>query len=119
MTGSCKRVGDSKEVAAAVWDETISQRDAGWIKGPFSAHELDKKYPHGWIRSKRFWVVQGSKVRAVDDFSEFLVNAACGTGEQIVLQGLDDVAAAAKYMMSAPGQDGNVWIPSACLCWAN
>lgn len=119
MTGSCKRVGDSKEVAAAVWDETISQRDAGWIKGPFSAHELDKKYPHGWIRSKRFWVVQGSKVRAVDDFSEFLVNAACGRGEQIVLQGLDDVAAAAKYMMSAPGQDGNVWIPSACLCWAN
>ena len=43
----------------------------------------------------------------------FLVNAACGTGEQIVLQGLDDVAAAAKYMMSAPGKDGNVWIPSA------
>ena len=61
----------------------------------------------------RFGVVQGAKVRAVDDFSEFLVNAACGTGEQIVLQGLDDVASAAKYMLSAPGEDGNIWVPSA------
>lgn len=49
----------------------------------------------------------------MDDFSEFLVNAACGTGEQIVLQGLDDVASAAKCMLSAPGKDGNIWVPSA------
>ena len=113
VAGSCKRVGDDKEVAEAVWAETVSQRDAGWIKGPFSAKELDQKFPEGWIPSKRFGVVQGTKVRAVDDFSEFLVNAACGTGEQIVLQGLDDVASAAKYMLSAPGKDGNIWVPSA------
>ena len=47
MNGSCKRVGDNKEVAVAVWEETINQRDAGWIKGPFSAEELDQKYPQG------------------------------------------------------------------------
>ena len=39
VNGSCKRVGDNKEVAAAVWEETLNQRDAGWIKGPFSAEE--------------------------------------------------------------------------------
>lgn len=114
--GSCKRVGEDREVAAAVWDENIAQRDAGWIKGPFSAAELDEKFPGGWVPSKRFGVVQGAKVRAVDDFGEFLINAACGTGEQIVLQGLDDVASAAKYMLSAPGEDGNIWVPSAEGC---
>ena len=96
IVGSCKRVGESPEIAQAVWEETLSQCEAGWIKGPYSSEELDNKFPEGWIPSKRFGVVQGSKARAVDDFSEFLVNASCGTGEQIVLQGLDDVAAAAK-----------------------
>ena len=112
IIGSCKRVGENEDVARAVWDETLSQCEAGWIRGPFSGKELDDRFPAGWIPSKRFGVVQGSKVRAVDDFSEFLVNAACGTSEQIVLQGLDDVAAAAKYMLSAPGGDGNIWVPS-------
>ena len=110
--GSCKRIGENLEVAQAVWNETMAQCDAGWIKGPFSSGELDQKFPEGWVPSKRFGVVQGPKVRAVDDFSEFLVNASCGTGEQIVLQGLDDVAAAAKFMLSAPGHDGNIWTPS-------
>ena len=107
--GSCRRTGENLEVAQAVWSETMAQCEAGWIKGPFSGEELDRKFPEGWVPSKRFGVVQGSKVRAVDDFSEFLVNASCGTGEQIVLQGLDDVAAAAKFMLSAPGSDGNIW----------
>ena len=112
VSGSCKRIGEDAVVAQAVWEETLAQREAGWIKGPFSASELDCKYPQGWVPSRRFGVVQGPKIRAVDDFSEYLVNAACGTGEQIVLQGLDDVASAAKYMMSAPGEDGMIWLPS-------
>ena len=50
------------------------------------------------------------------------MNAACGTGEQIVLQGLDDVASAAKYMLGAPGADGSIWLPSPegkHLCWGS
>ena len=90
----------------------MAQCAAGWIKGPYSSEELDRKFPEGWIPSKRFGVVQGSKVRAVDDFSEFLVNASCGTGEQIALQGLDDIAAAAKYMLSAPCRGQGIWLPS-------
>ena len=97
VVGSCKRVGDNVKVAQAVWAETLAQLESGWKNGPYSAEQLDCKFPEGWVPSKRFGVVQGPKIRAVDDFSEFLVNAACGTGEQIVLQGLDDVAAAAKY----------------------
>ena len=111
IVGSCKRVGEDAEVAQAVWDETLAQLESGWIKGPYTAEQLDKKFPEGWVPSKRFGVVQGPKIRAVDDFSEFLVNAACGTGEQIVLQGLDDVAAAARYMLGAAGTDTSIWLP--------
>jgi hypothetical protein len=110
------------EVAQAVWTETLAQLESGWIKGPYSAEQLDRKFPEGWVPSKRFGVVQGPKIRAVDDFSEFLVNAACGTGEQIVLQGLDDVAAAAKFMLGAPGSDGSIWLPSPegeHVCWGS
>eukprot|EP00435_Cladocopium_sp_Y103_P072170 s444_g39.t1 len=112
IVGSCKRVAENKEVAEAVWEETCNQLQAGWIKGPYTAEELNAKFPKGWIPSKRFGVVQGNKVRAVDDFSEFLVNSACGTSEQILLQGLDDVASAAKYMLSASSGDRGIWLPS-------
>ena len=122
IVGSCKRVGENAEVAKAVWEETLTQLESGWIKGPYTSEQLDKKFPGGWIPSKRFGVVQGPKVRAVDDFSEFLVNAACGTSEQIVLQGLDDVAAAARYMLGTAGCDKSIWLPStegAHVCWGD
>ena len=57
-------------------------------------------------------MVQGDTVRAVDDFSEFLINSAVGAGEQIVLQGLDEVASVAKYMVGAAAEDGGIWLPS-------
>ena len=114
IVSSCQRVAETHEVAEAVWDETCSQVDSGWIKGPFSAADLGNKYPSGsgWVPSKRFGVVQGTKVRREDDFSDFAVNAACGAGEQILLQGLDDVAAAAKYMLSSTSTSGEIWLPS-------
>ena len=112
IVASCERVAEDDKVATSVWEETMSQLQDGWIKGPFSAVELDKKFPDGWIASKRFGVVQGAKVRSVDDFSEFLVNSAVGGGEQIVLQGLDEVASVAKLMVGAAGKDGGIWMPS-------
>ena len=112
IVGSCRRVAENPQVANDVWEETCAQLESGWIRGPFDAVELDNKYSEGWVPSKRFGVVQGAKVRAVDDFSEFGVNAACGTSEQILLQGLDDVAAAAKYMLGASSATGDIWLPS-------
>ena len=63
VAGSCKRVGDNKDVAKAVWEETVSQRDAGLDQGPlFSVKELDEKFPEGWIPSKRFGVVKEQRL---------------------------------------------------------
>ena len=45
--------------------------------------QLDAKYNKYWIQSRRFGVRQGQKIRAVDDFSDFLVNATVSSTEKL------------------------------------
>ena len=96
---SCRRVGADPEVAKAVHDETVQQLKDGWVKGPFTSSELDKKYAGCWIPSKRFGVRQGNKIRAVDDFSEFLINASVTATEKLQLFGLDEVVNTARTFL--------------------
>ena len=96
---SCRRVGSDPEVAQAVFDETQQQIQDGWVRGPFTATELDEKYDRCWIPSKRFGVRQGNKIRAVDDFSEFLVNASVTATEKLQLFGLDEVVNTARTFL--------------------
>ena len=96
---SCRRVGADPEIARAVYEETIQQRTDGWVKGPYTASELDQKFDGCWIPSKRFGVRQGGKIRAVDDFSEFLVNASVTATEKLQLFGLDEVVNTARTFL--------------------
>ena len=88
---SRRRVGSDPEGARAVFDETRQQLQDGWVRGPFSAAQLDQKYNGCWIPSKRFGVRQNNKIHAVDDFSGFLVNASVTSTEKLQLFGLDEV----------------------------
>ena len=96
---SCRRVGSDSEIAKAVYDETQQQLQDGWVLGPFTAQQLDDKYGGCWIPSKRFGVRQGNKIRAVDDFSEFLVNASVTSTEKLQLFGLDEVVNTARTFL--------------------
>ena len=96
---SCRRVGADPEIAWAVYEETIQQKADGWVKGPYTSSELDKKFDGCWIPSKRFGVRQGGKIRAVDDFSEFLVNASVTATEKLQLFGLDEVVNTARTFL--------------------
>ena len=96
---SCRRVGADPEIARAVYEETIQQRTDGWVKGPYTSAELDQKFDGCWIPSKRFGVRQGRKIRAVDDFSEFLVNASVTATEKLQLFGLDEVVNTARTFL--------------------
>ena len=96
IQSSCRRVGADQEIAKAVYDETQQQLRDGWVKGPFTAAQLDMKYDGCWVPSKRFGVRQGSKIRAVDDFSEFLINASVTATEKLQLFGLDEVVTTAR-----------------------
>ena len=93
---SCRRVGSDPEIAKAVFEETQQQLKDGWVRGPFSATDLDLKYNGCWVPSKRFGVRQGGKIRAVDDFSEFLINASVTSTEKLQLFGLDEVVNTAR-----------------------
>ena len=69
------------------------------MKGPYTSSELDQKFDGCWIPSKRFGVRQGGKIRAVDDFSEFLVNASVTATEKLQLFGLDEVVNTARTFL--------------------
>ena len=96
---STKKVAADPEIASAVYDETQQQLQDGWVKGPFSDEQLDRKFPKGWVPSKRFGVRQGGKIRAVDDFSEFLVNLSVTSTEKVALYGIDEVVNTARSFM--------------------
>ena len=96
---SCKRVSSDPEIARAVFQETQQQLSDGWVKGPFTMQQMDERFGGCWIPSKRFGVRQGGKVRAVDDFSEFLVNASVTSTEKLALYGIDEVINTARFFM--------------------
>ena len=96
---SCRRVASDKEIAHAVYQETLQQLSDGWVKGPFTEAQLDEKYNKCWIPSKRFGVKQGQKIRAVDDFSEFLINASVSSTEKLQLFGIDEVVNTARTFL--------------------
>eukprot|EP00435_Cladocopium_sp_Y103_P067316 s126_g29.t2 len=96
---SCKRIANDEEIACAVYEETLQQLNDGWVKGPFTEEQLDKKFDGCWIPSKRFGVRQGQKIRAVDDFSEFLINSSVSSVEKLQLFGIDEVVNTARTFL--------------------
>ena len=97
---SCRRVGNDPEIAAAVYEETMQQLADGWVTGPYTMEQLDNRHGGCWVPSKRFGVRQGpGKIRAVDDFSEFLVNASVTATEKLQLFGIDEVVNTARTFL--------------------
>lgn len=100
ISASCRRVAEDREIASAVWDETLQQVSKGWLTGPYTESQLDDRHSGVWIPSKRFGVRQGGKIRAVDDCSEFLINDATSVEEKLDLEGIDQFAAFARFWAS-------------------
>ncbi|CAJ1329922.1 unnamed protein product [Effrenium voratum] len=104
---SCAKGAADQQIADAVWSETQDQLQRGWLKGPFTEADLDARNSGVWIPSRRFGVKQGvDKIRCVDDFSEFLLNEATATSEKLVLEGLDDIVALARFWLSVSESKG-------------
>ena len=87
--------GDKVDVASQVWEATIKEVKKGWLDGPLTAEEVSEKIGPLWTPSRRFGIVQSSKVRNIDDLSEFAVNQAYGTPEKLDLGGVDEVVSLA------------------------
>ena len=119
VASSCCRAAKDKAVAKAVWKESLDQVQRGWLRGPFSSSEIDARVGPEWVASKRFGIVQGEKIRAVDDLSEYMVNSTVSESEKIVLDGVDEILAVARFFGGAttggvpefkiPAPDGSVF----------
>jgi hypothetical protein len=110
VVSSCKKKADDREVAEAVWAETLEQcaEDKQWVHGPFDAEQITQRQGAHWIPAKRFGVRQGGKIRPVDDFSQYLINATVSSHEKIDLEGIDNICATARFFLGA-SQDGSSW----------
>lgn len=110
VISSCRKGLDDMEMAQAVWDETIEQtlQDKQWVKGPFTAEEVTQRLGPTWVPSRRFGVRQSGKIRPVDDFSQFLINATVSCHEKIDLEGLDHICSPARFFIGATTESGEL-----------
>ena len=93
--GEVEVAGEMVDVAKAVWSATLDESAKGWLDGPLSAEEVTAKLGPLWTPSRRFGIVQGGKIRNIDDLSEFAINQTYGTPEKLDLGGVDEVVALA------------------------
>ena len=78
-----------------LWSKTILEVEKGWLVGPLSWDDL----PETSVVSKRFPLVQGEKLRPIDDYSRSQVNSAIYIYEQVTTDGIDVVAAMISHHM--------------------
>ena len=95
---------------SAVYAATAEEVERGWLLGPYSPEELSRAVGPLWVPSRRFGVRQGGKVRPIDDFSEFWVNATVSVTDRLDLGGVDEVAALARDWAWAVGRERSVTV---------
>eukprot|EP00971_Amphidinium_carterae_P015001 296368-Amphidinium_carterae.1 len=72
-----------------------------WLTGPLRPEQVKEHVGPCWTPSRRFGVLQGSKVRCIDDLSEFNLNAAVAYSDRLDLRGVDEVFDFAKHYVLA------------------
>ena len=75
------------------WDATVLEaKEKGWLVGPLSWSEVEKRFSGDWVPVRRFGIQQSGKLRVIDDFSENATNGAFAAQEKIDLKTLEHVA---------------------------
>ena len=91
---SVRSSGDD-EVDTTVFQKTLEERDAGWLRGPIPFHELT----HGCVLSRRFGLKQPNKIRLIDDLSKSNINSTVQTPEAPRPHSTDVVASLALAVL--------------------
>ena len=107
---SCRSSG-VRETDVAVFEGTMEEVKRRWLQGPPTEEQITDLLGPCWVPSRRFGLVQGSKLRLVDDFSEHGVNGATHVREKITLGGVDECVALAKVWASLVPPGGRVECP--------
>ena len=70
------------ELDEEVTSATEAEKERGWPTGPFTCDQLDKALGL-WVPARRFGIMQGGRVRVIDDYSENGQNGCVGTHETV------------------------------------
>ena len=100
--------GEAVDVAEEVWEATLKEVKFGWLEGPLEVSQVNERVGPSWTPSRRFGVVQGSKVRNIDDLSEFSINQRYGPGEKLDLGGVDEVVSLTAAWMKVAVATGEM-----------
>jgi hypothetical protein len=102
------RPSSTPDLDNKVWSETIKERDNGWMSGPFTLEEVEQRLGKQFVITRRFGVIQGGKVRPIDDFSENCINDTISSFEKIDLMSTDDYVAVLKVAICSVHEDDTV-----------
>eukprot|EP00435_Cladocopium_sp_Y103_P040928 s2951_g11.t1 len=107
---SMKGSGDA-ELDEGVYMATMKELDKGFLRGPVAPESL----PPGATLTRRFGVVQGGKVRPIDDYKASLVNASVTQPEMVCLHSVDHIAGLGAQLIRAHAMRGkNVSLLAKC-----
>ena len=90
VLSKCRSSGNL-EVDQECWDQTLSEVKDGWMEGPFESASAVTQHlgSDTWLCSRRFPLVQGDKVRLIDDAKESQLNTAYYATNKLALQDVD------------------------------
>ena len=92
---STRSCGDA-DVDQQLWDKTWKEKEDGWLAGPIPFEDTQST---GRI-SRRFPVVQHSKVRPIDNYSESQINDSVTVTNRVTVDGVDTIGAMSSMLMS-------------------
>lgn len=95
----------SEEVERSIWLQTLEEVKSGILEGPIPLNTIPGDTP----LNRRFGVVQGPKIRCVDDFSKSGVNACAQTSESPKPHTLDVVAGLCSKILGCKNSFGE-WL---------
>ena len=71
-----------------LWEKTLEEVEKGHLAGPFDVCHL----PKGCLVSSRFPLMQGGKLRPIDNSSSSLINDTVTVSEKPVTHSIDEIA---------------------------
>lgn len=102
---------DEKELAPQLWEETMKEKDLGFVEGPFSEQQISEKLGcDDWSASQRFLLLQGddAKPRVIDNYKTSCVNNAFGSSSYLALHDTDFISCFLVYMIRCFTDSGTV-----------
>ena len=87
-----------RDIYKTTTDKESGEVKKGWADGPYTENQIhDIVGDKLWIAARRFGVTQKEKVRQIDDFSEYFLNACTTVADKIPVAGIDAIANHVKF----------------------